>query len=255
VRRAARPRASSSRTSRATSWPPVSFELFGGKYEGALDVNAGQQLVVDVNSRITGLDVARLAEFGGVAGTVTGTLSGNGRFTGRGADMAAVLAAAAGSGSAAITNGTIARLNLVRTVVLFFGRPAEDAPAGQGDRFDRITASFSLARQVVRADAFSMHSPDVDINGSGTLTIPTKALDGRADLLLSEALSSQAGTDLVRFTREGNRVVLPATIGGSLESPRVMIDAAAAAKRGIRNEVERRLKGFFDRLKPPPKPQ
>jgi len=30
-----------------------------------------------------------------------------------------------------------------------------------------------------------------------------------------------------------------------------MIDAAAAVKRGLRNEAERRLKGLFDRLRPP----
>jgi hypothetical protein len=70
--------------------------------------------------------------------------------------------------------------------------------------------------------------------------------------MLSEALSAQAGTDLVRFTREGNRVVLPALVGGTLGSPRVTIDAAAAAKRGLENEVQRRLKGLFDRIKPPP---
>ena len=229
----------------------ASFQLLGGRYDGVLDIDAGQTLAITLNSRITDLDVAQLAAFGGVPGSVSGRLSGTGRFTGRGGDIASVLAAAGGSGTAAITDGTIQRLNLVRTVVLFFGRPASDAPASQGDRFDEMTASFTLARQVVRAESFTLQSPDVDIAGSGTLSIPTKALDGRADLMLSESLSAQAGTDLVRYTREGNRVVLPATIGGTVDAPRVMIDAAAAVKRGLRNEVERRLKGLFDRLKPP----
>jgi AsmA protein len=224
---------------------PASFELFGGKYQGALDVDARETLGLTLTSRIENLDVAQLAAFGGVPGSVSG------RFTGRGSDMAALLAGAAGTGAASIVDGTIRRLNLVRTVILFFGRPAADAPASQGDRFDRITTSFSLARQVVRAESFALHSPDADITGNGTLTIATKALDGRAELLLSESLSSQAGTDLVRFTREGNRVVLPATVGGTLDAPRVMIDAAAAVKRGLRNEAERRLKSLFDRLKPP----
>jgi hypothetical protein len=90
-----------------------------------------------------------------------------------------------------------------------------------------------------------MHSPDVDIVGSGTLTLGTEALDGALDLSLSEALSAQAGNDLRRYTREGNRIVLPARIGGTLSSPRLSIDAAAALKRGLRNEVERRLKGIL----------
>jgi uncharacterized protein involved in outer membrane biogenesis len=233
----------------------ASFGLFDGSYEGGLEIDAGQTLAVSLTSRITNLDVAQLAAFGDVAGSMSGRLSGTGRFTGRGRDMAAVLTAASGSGNATIVDGTIQRLNMVRTVILFFGRPAADAPASQGDRFDRLTASFSLARQVVRTDAFTMLSPDADVTGSGTLTIPSKALDGRADLLLSESLSAQAGTDLVRYTREGKRVVLPATIGGTLDEPRVMIDAAAAVQRGIRNELERRLKGLFDKIKPPPPKQ
>jgi hypothetical protein len=135
---------------------------------------------------------------------------------------------------------------------LFFGRPASEAPEASGARFNRIAATFGLSKQVVSTDSLTLASPDVDVTGSGTLSIATKALDGRATLMLSEGLSAQAGTDLVRFTREGNRVVLPAVLGGTLDKPRVNIDAAAAAKRGLRNEMERRLKGVFDRFKPPP---
>jgi hypothetical protein len=91
-----------------------------------------------------------------------------------------------------------------------------------------------------------MHSPDVDIAGSGTLALGNEALDGALDLSLSEALSAQAGNDLQQYTREGNRIVLPARIGGTLSAPRLTIDAAAALKRGLRNEVERRLKGILD---------
>jgi hypothetical protein len=129
--------------------------------------------------------------------------------------------------------------------VLFFGRPAPDA-AASSDRFDRIDASFSLARKVFRADAFALHSPDADIVGSGTLDVDSQALAGALNLSLSEELSKQAGTDLIRFTREGDRVVLPAKIGGSIPAPRVTIDAAAAAQRGLRNEMQRRLKGILE---------
>jgi hypothetical protein len=231
---------------------PATFELFGGGYQGTMAADLGaERMTVSISASITELDVAQLAAFGGVKDTITGRLTGRGRFTGRGTDFAAVLAGATGTGAATITNGTISGLELVRTVVLFFGRPSSETPAGGGQRFDRIGTSFSLARQVITSDSLTLQSPDVDVSASGTLTVPTKALNGRATLMLSESLSAQAGTDLVRLTREGNRVVLPAVIGGTLERPRVTIDAAAAAQRGLRNEVERRLKGLFDRIKPP----
>jgi hypothetical protein len=86
------------------------------------------------------------------------------------------------------------------------------------------------------------------MNGKGTLNLDSDAVSGRVDVTLSEALSAQAGTDLARYTREGNRVVLPAAIGGTLEMPRLTIDVGAAAKRGIRNEAGRRIKGLLDGL-------
>jgi hypothetical protein len=219
---------------------PLSFQFFGGRYQGSLTARLGTTMAATLVSRIMEVDVAQLAAFAGVRDTVTGRLTAAGTFAGQGTDLSGVLSTARGSGTVQIVDGRIRRLDLIRTVVLFFGRPAPDAGAAS-DRFDRFDASYSLARQTFHADALSLQSPDADIVGSGTLQIPTKALDGQLDLSLSEELSTQAGTDLARYTREGSRIVLPARIGGTLDSPRLTIDAAAAVRRGLRNEVERRL--------------
>jgi uncharacterized protein involved in outer membrane biogenesis len=225
---------------------PLTFGLFGGMYEGALTGRLGETMSVTLQSRLKGLDVAQLAAFGGSPDTVTGTLSGEGTFVANGADMSAALANASGKGSASIVDGTIKRLDLVRTVVLFFGRPAPDTAAAS-DKFERIDTTFSLAKQVFRADTFALHSRDADVTGTATLALDTQALDGMVDLALSEELSAQAGTDLARFTRENDRVILPANLGGTLAQPRITINALAAARRGIQNEIQRRFKGLFGR--------
>jgi uncharacterized protein involved in outer membrane biogenesis len=225
---------------------PLTFGLFGGIYEGALNGRLGESMSVTLQSRLKGLNVAQLAAFGGSPDTVTGTLSGEGTFSANGADMSAALANANGKGSASIVDGTIKRLDLVRTVVLFFGRPAPDTAAAS-DTFERIDTTFSLARQVFRADTFAMHSRDADITGTATLALESQALDGMVDLTLSQELSEQAGTDLARFTRENDRIILPAKLGGTLGQPRITINALAAARRGIQNEIQRRFKGLFGR--------
>jgi hypothetical protein len=226
---------------------PLTFQLFGGRYQGAVNAQLGKALTLTITSRIESVNVAQLAAFGGSPDTISGTLTGAGTFSGSGADVAAVMRSARGMGTATIADGAIRRLNLIRTIVLFFGRPAPETAEGS-DRFERIDANFSLANQIFRADALSMRSRDADIVGSGALSVETKALDGTFDLSLSEELSKQAGTDLARFTREGNRIVLPANIGGTLSAPRLSIDAAAAARRGLQNEVQRRLKGILGGL-------
>jgi uncharacterized protein involved in outer membrane biogenesis len=223
----------------------LGFEMFGGRYEGSVSLRLGAPLSARLESHVTDLDVAQLATFGGVPDTVTGRLSGAGTFTGSGADVTQLLRDVRGNGTAAIVDGSIRQLHLVRTVVLFFGRPAPDAEAGT-DHFDRIDVTFSQASRVLRAQAFSLQSADADMVGTGSLNLATEALDGRVDVVLSEALSEQAGTDLYRFTREGKRVVLPALVGGTLPMPRLTIDAGAAVKRGLRNEIERRMKDLFE---------
>nr|AAP58582.1 hypothetical protein [uncultured Acidobacteriota bacterium] len=232
----------------AVALSPLTFQLFGGRYQGSMNATMGRTLSASIRSRIMDLDVAQLAAFGGAEGTMTGRLTGAGTFKGSGADMAGLLASVEGSGTAEIVKGTIARLGLVRAVVVFFGKPDPGAPAAS-DAFDRMDISFSMANGVARADAFAMRSQDADVVGSGRLETSSKSLDGQLDLSLSEQLSAQAGTDLRRYTREGNRIVLPARLAGTLEQPALRIDAAAAVTRGLRNELDRRLGGLLDRFK------
>ena len=47
--------------------------------------------------------------------------------------------------------------------------------------------------------------------------------------MLSRELSAQAGRDLYRLAREGDRIVLPARIGGTVASPTVFVDVAVGA--------------------------
>ncbi len=89
------------------------------------------------------------------------------------------------------------------------------------------------------------------MNGSGTLSLATEALDVHANLILSRELSAQAGRDLYRLAREGDRVVVPARITGSVASPTVMVDVKAALQRAIRNRAEDAIKDFFNRLGKP----
>jgi uncharacterized protein involved in outer membrane biogenesis len=222
----------------------LQFDMFQGRYEGSVKARLSSPLSATLDSRIRDVDVGQLAAFGGSPDSITGKLSGAGTFTGLGTDVPQLLRSARGNGTASIVDGSIRRLGLVRTVILFFGRPAPDTQEST-DRFDRLDVKFSLTNRVFRAQPMSLDSRDARISGEGTLNLDADALDGRADLVLSEELSKQAGTDLARYTREGDRVVLPASIGGTLSAPRLTIDAAAALKRGLRNEVERRIRGLL----------
>lgn len=229
---------------------PLAFDIFGGRYSGAVDAGLGPAMLLNLRGRVSNLDVSQLAEFGNAAGAIAGRLYGSGRFSAAGVDITSALTSARGIGEVVISDGAMPRLNVIQTALRFFGRPETDAPTPDGERFDEITGTFALAGGRVRSDDLRLRAPDFDIFGRGTLDLATKRLEARADLVLSEAVSAQAGRDLLRYTRAGNRVVLPATIGGTLGAPTVGIDAAAALGRGIRNEVERRLGDLFELVQP-----
>jgi hypothetical protein len=226
---------------------PLSFELFGGRYSGSIQARLEKQISATVQAKIEGIDVAQVAAFGNSPDTVSGRLSGAATVSGTGRDLSTILANARGTGAAQIENGTVQRLGLVRSIVLFFGRPEANAPAST-DRFDRLDASFALASGILRASSFKLQSPDMDASGSGTLNLDAGTMNGRLNVMLSEALSRQAGTDLRRFTLEDNRVVVPVALGGTLGAPSVTIDTAAALQRGLKNESQRQLKGILDRF-------
>jgi uncharacterized protein involved in outer membrane biogenesis len=230
------------------SLSPLTFEIFGGRYEGGIQARLGSRLNATLRAKLDGVEMAQVAAFGNSPDTISGRLSGSAAVSGAGRDLAEALAGARGNGTVLIADGTMRRMGLVRSIVLFFGRPGANAPPST-DRFDRLDAQFALAGGQLRAERFNLRSPDLDGSGSATLHLIARRLEGRMSVTLSEELSRQAGTDLRRYTREGDRIVLPVVLGGTLSEPRVTVDAAAALQRGLRNEAERRLKGILDRFR------
>ena len=70
----------------------------------------------------------------------------------------------------------------------------------------------------------------------------------RANVVLSPELTAQAGVDLRRYAQENGRVIVPATVTGTMENPRIRLDIAGAARRALGNEVKRKVKGLLDRF-------
>ena len=78
-------------------------------------------------------------------------------------------------------------------------------------------------------------------------------MDLKGKIQLSDALSQQAGSDLVRYTQEQGRVTLPVTVTGSADNLSAGIDVKDVATRAIKNraieEAQKALKkglgGFF----------
>jgi hypothetical protein len=225
---------------------PLRLGIFGGRFDGRLRVTpaaAAQELAID--GLVTGINVSTLLQQTRGSSSMSGTMSGSLSLASRGTTSSEMVKGAHGNGTMTIADGKIPGLDLVRAVVLAFGKPNGAPAQGSGSAFSRIAGSFALAGEVLRAENITFASRDFDMGGALVVRLPAGALDMHANVVLSRELTAQAGTDLRRYAQQDGRIVLPATIGGTLASPRVSIDVAAVLNRAIQNEIQRRLKGLF----------
>ena len=227
----------------------LTLGLFGGRLEGVIRADTrGQVPVLNLSGSLSGVDAAELLKLTGSAGGITGRLDATLALTGAGSDGATLMRSANGTMRVTVMNGTMPRLDLVRTIVLAFGKPSGAAPEGAGTAFDRMTGSFTLSRGTLRTEDLRFRARDFDASGRGSLAIESGAVEARADVVLSRELTEQAGTDLRRYAQEDGRVVVPATVGGTLTGPTVFVDVAAAARRAMGNELKRRATDFLGGL-------
>ena len=226
---------------------PISLAAFGGSFAGRADVDtAAAAPAFDISGRVDALDVPEVMQAAGAQGGVTGKLSGELKMVGAGTDWPALVRTARGSADAAITNGTMPHLALVRPIVLAFGRPAGAPPEGSGSSFSRLGGTFAIDRGTVSTGNLTMAARDFDVRGEARLELASGGLTARGDVALSRELTEQAGVDLRRYAQEDGRVIVPATVSGTLEDPRVSLDVAAATRRALGNELKRRTKSLLD---------
>jgi uncharacterized protein involved in outer membrane biogenesis len=231
---------------------PLTFDIDGGRFEARLALDpVARARTLDVRGNVSGLDVTRLQDLRGARkAAITGRLGA--RFTLQApaqAGVMALLGAARGPVEISIRDGHLPGIEVIREAVIrTANRDRPPPPVKASDAFSQIDATLLLQGGPARISGLTMKAADFDLTGSGTISIPSGQIALDVDLTLTEALSEQAGRDLYRYAREGRRIVLPATIGGTLAEPTASIDVAEAAGRALRNRVEDEAKSILDRL-------
>ena len=235
---------------------PASFGLFGGRYEGTLALTLAAVPEFRLKARVSAVDVAAAAAFVGNPGVITGRLSGDVDIAGRGLDPKSVQQSARGTIRMDIANGIVKNLGLVQSVVVATSMrsDASSQPSGSRDEaFTHLGGTMTIAHGEGSTQNLQLQAKDVGLNLAGVVRLDGSAVDLKGQAQLSEALTQQAGKDLVRYTAEQGRVTLPVTIGGSAENLKVHLDTAELAKRAIKNRsveethkaIDRTLNTFF----------
>jgi hypothetical protein len=132
---------------------------------------------------------------------------------------------------------TFGMLERVRSVLEMAGTRAigeEETP------FERLTASAVLADGTARTDDLQFRSPDLDLDGGGTVD-----LTGPIRLQVLASFSREATADLlsrtpqlkIRVSKEG-RLTVPLSLRGTLFHPQVKLDLDRVLEEGLKQQVK-----------------
>ncbi len=221
---------------------PLTFGLFGGKYDGGLTVTLGtEHPTFRWKAAVSGIDVAAATAFAGSPNTATGTLAGTVDLSGTGSDAAMAMRTVAGMVRLDITNGVVRNLGIVRSVgtatsMSFDGLKQASASAKDTDEpFTKLGATVTLADGAASTQDLKFEAADLLLLASGVIRLDGRAINLKGQVQLSEGLSQQVHHTMLKLSQDNGRVILPATITGSVTAPVVRVDAKDIAKRALKN--------------------
>jgi len=231
-------------TPEAITIDPVRFGLFSGTYDGTMRLTLGDTPAFRLKAKVAKVNVNEIMTFTGNPGVITGTASAALDVAGRGTTAEGVIASTTGTTRLDVTDGTVARLGLVRTVIVATsGRSGASSASGSGsEKFSRLGATFNIANGVARTDDMRFESPDVLLAAVGTVRLDGRNVQLSGPLQLSDELSKQAGHDLVRYTAQDGRVTVPVTVDGPVDNLKVGVGLTDLARRAVTNKATEEIK-------------
>ena len=148
---------------------------------------------------------------------LSGPTDGRLQFLGSGQSMAAIMASLSGDGLLRAGPGVIAGLDLDQIL-------AGSSQSGT-TIFDQATASFTIAKGVLRNDDLLLRLPRIQASGEGRIDLGQRSLD-----YLLTPFSTTA--------RGGQGLAVPVRIKGPWSGPGITIDAAEALNQNFARERE-----------------
>ena len=104
----------------------------------------------------------------------------------------------------------------------------------QATTFKTLEAAFVVADGFADFKRIYMINPQIEVNGSGTMTLQRPSLNIAIETVLSAQASARAGKGKTAtfFKDSQGRIVVPLKITGPVESPSVDLDSSKMLQRG-----------------------
>jgi uncharacterized protein involved in outer membrane biogenesis len=220
---------------------PATFTLYGGAHEGTVGVGlASSPPEWTIDSRVTGLDAGEfLAALSGHDPRFGGTASLSGALRGRVGEPPG--RSARGRARIQVTDGVIREFPLLAAVNRTL-RLAEQQ--GRDTHFERLSATLSIASGIATTGDLVLEASHLRVEAAGRIGAD-RSLDLEGIAAVSPDRSSAAIAsihELKGLRNARGEVEIPLTITGTLDGPVFALDVQSALRKGITDELKRRLR-------------
>jgi hypothetical protein len=156
-----------------------------------------------------------------------------------------------GNGNLVARDGELTNKDLINKVQRLTG-PLGLSPdeRRQATTFKTLEAAFVVADGFADFKRIYLINPQIEMNGSGTMTLERPSLNIAMATVLSAQASARAGKGKTAtfFKDSQGRIVVPIKITGPVESPSVDLDSSKVLQRGSGQVDEKGFGTFFKQL-------
>lgn len=221
---------------------PLDANFYQGRYSGDISVDArGDKPMLTMNEKLEGVQ----------AGPLLADAAGKSWMTGLGnlslqstADLSSPEAARrslSGKFAFDFSDGAIFGINIVQrirqAVALFQGQSMSLEAGEQKTDFSSFVVDAAMDNGVIEAKTMKLVSPVLQITGGGKVNLGDYSVDMSFTPKLTGKLGDAAGDTLKRLTGQP----IPLKFSGSLLSPKINLDIAAALKGQVKERVGQEL--------------
>ncbi len=219
---------------------PMAFHAYEGSGGGRMTVNAASSPVAwALAATVQRLDIDRFVSANTTAkGKVTGTAALDARLTGT--SRSPVERTLGGTAAVSIVNGAIRDFPLLAAVYSALGLGA----AGDRDlRFQSLSATFNIANERATTSDLVAKTGEMTMTAAGTIGFD-QSLAMKGTVTFSQGRSAafvHSIKELSALANGNGELEVPFAVSGTASAPRFSIDVADIMRRGLQNELKRRL--------------
>ena len=220
---------------------PLAADLFDGKYEGDVRINAATDTpVLSVNENVRDVSLGALAVAMFERENVTGTINGTFTLSGSGPDLGAIQRSLRGNMAMELADGALEGTDiwyeLRRARAALKQEPAPEPELPARTEFSTISVSGPVSDGVFRSDNLFAQVPYMQLTGGGAVDFAAAEIDYRMTARILERPEFATGAteeELEEFTE----AVIPIKVSGSLLDPSIAPDIETMLRTEVEEEI------------------